>query len=82
MNLVINGAEAIPAGTPGVLTVTTESRRPTLAEIQRTVIPLANPSEDYVVLSVRDTVSGMDAATVAASSIVSSLRNSQAGDWG
>jgi PAS domain S-box-containing protein len=65
MNLVINAAESVPTGQPGRVTVTTESREPTPAEKQRAVIPLSDAEGPYVVLSVRDTGSGMDAVTVA-----------------
>ena len=65
MNLVSNGAEAIAASAPGTLTIATESRRPTAAETQRAVIPLPDAAAHYVALSVSDTGSGMDAATVA-----------------
>jgi PAS domain S-box-containing protein len=65
MNLVINGAEAIPEGRPGSVSVATEVREPTPAERQRAVIPLPGHSARYVLLTVADTGIGMDADTAA-----------------
>jgi nitrogen-specific signal transduction histidine kinase/CheY-like chemotaxis protein len=62
MNLVINGAEAI-GDAPGVVTVTTGARRCTAAELRRRFPGADLPAGEYVQLEVRDTGSGMDAAT-------------------
>jgi CheY-like chemotaxis protein len=65
MNLVINGAEAIPEGKPGTVTVTTQSEQVDEEYIRKHAIPRATDAAPgpYVLLEVRDTGSGMDEAT-------------------
>jgi PAS domain S-box-containing protein len=67
MNLVINGAEAIPNGTPGTVTIAT--RRQLVDECYVRAQAVAGPGGImpgmYVLLEVRDTGSGMDAVTQA-----------------
>jgi PAS domain S-box-containing protein len=63
INLAINAAEAIPKTGSGVVTIATALRRLTAEERQRSVIPLAAPEAEHVVLSVTDNGVGMDAAT-------------------
>ena len=65
MNLVINAAEAIPEGATGSVTVATRRRKLVADDHHLAVFPIENPVEEYVALSVRDTGSGMDAATQA-----------------
>jgi PAS domain S-box-containing protein len=59
MNMVINGAEAIPEGRPGAVTVHTTTRRLTEEDCARSVIPLQPNGRMYVVLSFSDTGAGI-----------------------
>ncbi len=67
MNLVINGAEAIPEGRPGVVRA-----RTSIMELEDSSPPWVGrmvggdqlPAGSYVLLEVTDTGSGMDAATM------------------
>jgi PAS domain S-box-containing protein len=65
MNLVINAAESIAEGKPGLVSVSTEQRQPSVSEQQRAVIPMAAGDGKYVVLTVADSGCGMDSATQA-----------------
>jgi CheY-like chemotaxis protein len=64
MNLVINGAEAIPAGEIGTVLVRTGVQDVDEAYIQSTVLPADLTPGQYVVLEVNDTGIGMDAHTM------------------
>lgn len=66
MNLIINGAEAVPEGRPGVVSVTTGVQEFD-EEHLRTTLPLDTPVTPgtYVTLEVQDTGIGMDADTQA-----------------
>ena len=67
MNLVINGAESIPEGEPGIVTV-----RTSLVDLEASALPWSGrlvgggqlPAGSYLLLEVRDTGCGMDAATM------------------
>src|SRR5205085_2435037 len=59
MNMVINGAEAIPEGQPGLVTVTTCSRCVSNDDQTQSIYPLESADEEYVVLSFADTGAGM-----------------------
>jgi two-component system, cell cycle sensor histidine kinase and response regulator CckA len=65
MNLVINGAEAIPEGTTGNVLVTTRSQHVDESYIGQTFSSSEIQPGDYVTIEVHDTGSGMDQATVA-----------------
>jgi two-component system CheB/CheR fusion protein len=65
MNLVINGAEAIPAGSPGWVEIRTASRRLSAEEIREQFASEGLSAQTYVVLQIRDSGSGMDEATKA-----------------
>jgi CheY-like chemotaxis protein len=65
MNLVINGAEAIPARTTGTVTITTRRRRLLPCDLERSIVPLTEIANEYVELSVHDTGCGMEPATQA-----------------
>ncbi len=62
MNLVINGAEAIPEGKPGTVTVRTDVERLGEESIRMHAIPQTRDLKPgtYVLLEVRDTGMGMD----------------------
>ncbi|PWU02234.1 MAG: hypothetical protein C5B51_21315 [Terriglobia bacterium] len=60
MNLVINGAEAIPEGQPGTLLITTGVQEVDDAYIQTTVPGSDIERGRYVTLEVHDTGAGMD----------------------
>lgn len=64
MNLVINGAEAIGEGKPGMVVVTTELQEVDETYIQQTFGPDGISPGKYVVLEVTDTGCGMDEATI------------------
>jgi two-component system, cell cycle sensor histidine kinase and response regulator CckA len=67
MNLVINGAEAIPEGTTGTVTIVTRQQQLDQRHVREHVgaaIGELKPGP-YVLLEVRDTGSGMDEATKA-----------------
>jgi CheY-like chemotaxis protein len=67
MNLVINGAEAIPEGTTGTVTIVTRQQQLDQRHVREhgsAAIGKLKPGP-YVVLEVRDTGSGMDEATMA-----------------
>ncbi|MCU1273021.1 MAG: Chemotaxis protein methyltransferase CheR, partial [Bryobacterales bacterium] len=59
MNMVINGAEAIPEGQPGLVTVTTCARRLSDDDQTRSIYPLESADEEHVVLTFTDTGVGM-----------------------
>jgi two-component system cell cycle sensor histidine kinase/response regulator CckA len=61
MNLLINAAEAIPEGQPGLVTIITGARRVTGDDQTHSIIPLERVDEDYVTLSFIDTGMGMTA---------------------
>jgi len=63
MNLAINGAEAIPEGTTGTVTLTTRRRTLLPDDLAHTVIPVGTVADEYVELLVRDTGCGIDPAT-------------------
>ncbi len=63
MNLVINAAEAIGQG-PGTITVSTEERRVERAELAQARVGAELPAGRYLLLQVRDSGPGMDAATL------------------
>jgi CheY-like chemotaxis protein len=63
MNLVINAAEAIGTEQPGTVLVTTGTRHVSESEHRNSVVHDGLQPGDYVCLEVRDTGSGMDAAT-------------------
>jgi len=65
MNLIINGAEAIPAGTPGSVLVSTGIQKVDAAYIRTTTAPIELDPGLYVYLETHDTGSGMDAETQA-----------------
>jgi signal transduction histidine kinase/ActR/RegA family two-component response regulator len=62
MNLVINGAESIPAGESGTVIVATYTRE--VSEPIRTIPPTEVLPGSYACIDVRDSGSGMDAATL------------------
>jgi two-component system CheB/CheR fusion protein len=59
MNMVINAAEAIPEGQPGLVTVTTSARRLSGDDQTRSIIPIEMVDEEYVTLTFTDTGAGM-----------------------
>jgi two-component system, cell cycle sensor histidine kinase and response regulator CckA len=59
MNLVINGAEAIPENSPGTVKITASVRKPTAEDHMHALAPLPVKDEFYVVLTVTDTGQGM-----------------------
>jgi PAS domain S-box-containing protein len=59
MNLVINSAEAIPEYVPGTVRIATGARKPTISEQAGAIIPLASVDQDYVVLTIADTGTGI-----------------------
>lgn len=61
MNMVINGAEAIPDDMPGSVIVGTSLRRLTEQDRAHSVIPIPAGDQRYAVLSFTDTGSGMTA---------------------
>ena len=63
MNLVINAAEAIGQG-PGTITVSTAERRVERAELAQARVGAELLAGRYVLLQVRDSGPGMDAATL------------------
>jgi CheY-like chemotaxis protein len=63
MNLVINGAEAIPEGAEGTVLVRTSVQDVDTTYIRNTVLPEELAPGDYAVLEVHDTGTGIDAAT-------------------
>jgi PAS domain S-box-containing protein len=65
MNLVINGAEAIPDSKPGTVTVLTRSQQVDEEYIRTQALPFTGDLKPgpYVLLEVRDTGAGMDEAT-------------------
>jgi len=65
MNLVINGAEAIPERTPGEVAVTIRSRPLLPDDLRTAIIPIEFPAPEYVELNVCDNGSGMDSSTAA-----------------
>jgi signal transduction histidine kinase/ActR/RegA family two-component response regulator len=62
MNLVINGAEAIPPNQAGLVRVTTYTSE--VAEPLRAIPPTEIPPGSYAVIEVTDNGAGMDAATL------------------
>ena len=65
INLVINAAEAMPEGVEGAVTITTRRRQLLPDDHRFAVLPIENPANEYVELTVRDTGSGMDPSTQA-----------------
>jgi PAS domain S-box-containing protein len=59
MNLVINGAEAIPEKSPGTVTITATARKATPEDRMFALAPLAPGDVAYVVLTVTDPGTGM-----------------------
>jgi CheY-like chemotaxis protein len=59
MNLVINGAEAIPENTPGTVKITAAARKPTTDDHMHAFVPLPASDQTYVALTVTDTGQGM-----------------------
>jgi two-component system, cell cycle sensor histidine kinase and response regulator CckA len=59
MNMVINGAEAIPDGHPGTVTVNTCARQLTSEDRDHSIIPLAFTDQVYAVLTFTDTGEGI-----------------------
>ncbi len=67
MNVIINGAEAVPEGTPGTLTITTRDQEVEAAYLRShrgTGTSELTPGP-HVLFEVRDTGTGMDEATIA-----------------
>ena len=65
MNLVLNGAEAIGEGKPGVVAVTTGTQMVNATDIQQTFTENEISPGNYVMLDVSDTGCGMSEETVA-----------------
>ena len=65
MNLIINGAEAIPRGDSGAVLVTTGRQTVDESYLRTVSLPPDMKSGDYVTLEVHDTGSGMTAETQA-----------------
>jgi signal transduction histidine kinase/CheY-like chemotaxis protein len=63
MNLVINGAEAIPVGQSGTVTITTGVHEVDEAYLRTTLLDSPIPEGTYVMLEVHDTGIGMDQET-------------------
>lgn len=59
MNLVINGAEAIPEGTPGTVTAVIACRKPTASEQAAAIVPFDCADQNCVVLGISDTGTGI-----------------------
>jgi len=64
MNLVINGAEAIPQGQTGTVTLTTSVQDIDQSYIRTSFGPDEISPGEYVVVEVRDTGTGMDIQTI------------------
>ena len=67
MNIIINGAEAVPEGLPGIVTIATRRQYVNEEYLGRSEMDGTESlrTGDYVLLEVRDTGSGMDANTKA-----------------
>jgi CheY-like chemotaxis protein len=65
MNLVINGAEAVPEGRPGVVIITARQQRVDEDYLRAARLSQSASPGQYVCLEVRDTGAGMDESTKA-----------------
>jgi len=67
MNVIINGAEAIPAGSPGTLTILTRPQQIDESFLRSHTTPTGSElaAGPHVLFEVRDSGAGMDEATVA-----------------